>query len=784
LVRPERCRAAQGHLSLGLFGARRQPETVGPVPGLIGGRFAGCFEAVLPCLEEFARDCGPAAEENNRVRKIAAAAAALPVIAYLFLQAAVRRLLPGSSVDTGQARKAGARESHVAAQASPPLETGVSIRTKSGSLRGSSIGSGRLYGDSAPAPMAVPISSLDADSAAPPRRFQVPAYDAEQDLVESKSQGRIPEIDTAPVFEIERLPRIREAHSPSLGAGALQVMAVGVAVALLVSALLLGLPTTQVAGGTPPSFSPIPPQATSARSSSDLPLDVAYSLKFTKPMNESSVESAITISPLVGLKFQWDATGESLSLAPDPHWQPFTTYLVTVGSTATDQQGLGISTPLSDSFKSGSLTSGQLLATDVLNGLVSPGTAFQLTFSRPVKLITVQSHLSIALLAQCTATDGTVSIPLNGSCPAVDGVSPAPACPDANGLSVPPSNGICPSQIPLDIIGDDPTDSASQVFTATPQSQLDSKSSFVMTFAPGTGSTAATDAVGATLLPIAPLEFTTMAAPEVLRFRPQDGSVTYDTNSPISVRFTTAMDTKSTAAAFTVTANGVRVSGVKNWSEGNTVLTLSPRTSFSVGATIVATVTDSARAVGGLHLGGTATATFTVKQRPPAKIFGGGSATRSSPWHASEVYYMALMNCTRTGGWVTSGGSCSSVTHHTLPAQGRLGLSAGISNSVSRPYAKFMADHRLLSHYLRFGGGSNPHARMCAQGYCGGGWGENIASPGSVGAGGMISIEIFYQNESWCRCEHYGNIMNGHFGVAGVGVWFSNSVRVAIDFYS
>jgi uncharacterized protein YkwD len=73
---------------------------------------------------------------------------------------------------------------------------------------------------------------------------------------------------------------------------------------------------------------------------------------------------------------------------------------------------------------------------------------------------------------------------------------------------------------------------------------------------------------------------------------------------------------------------------------------------------------------------------------------------------------------------------------------------------------------------------------MCRAGYCGPAVGENIASPSSSGAAGMVQIEIFYQNEYWCRCEHYANIMNGHFGVAGVGVWFSNSVRVSIDFYS
>ena len=41
-----------------------------------------------------------------------------------------------------------------------------------------------------------------------------------------------------------------------------------------------------------------------------------------------------------------------------------------------------------------------------------------------------------------------------------------------------------------------------------------------------------------------------------------------------------------------------------------------------------------------------------VDRRRPA--VGGGS------WGSVETYYLRLMNCTRTGGWVTSGGSCSS----------------------------------------------------------------------------------------------------------------------------
>ena len=142
---------------------------------------------------------------------------------------------------------------------------------------------------------------------------------------------------------------------------------------------------------------------------------------------------------------------------------------------------------------------------------------------------------------------------------------------------------------------------------------------------------------------------------------------------------------------------------------------------------------------------------------------------------------MNLMNCTRTGGWVTGGGACSTATHHTLPAQDRLSLDAGISNKVSRPYAKKMADNRQLDHYLS---GTTPHSRLAAQGWGGPSWGENIASPTSAGNGGMISIETFFQSESGCRCEHYFNIMAPFFRRAGVGVWVSKGVvRVSIDFY-
>ncbi len=503
-------------------------------------------------------------------------------------------------------------------------------------------------------------------------------------------------------------------------------------VGVLVAGLLAGLPAEPVAGTGAPTFAPLAPQAEALRVESNLALDAPFRVQFTKPMNESSVEAAFSIDPKVDVVFKWDATAQILALAPKPHWAPQTQYQVDISSAANDQQGLSISTPIHATFDSGLQTAGTITATQMIDALASPGTAFQLTFTRPVKLATVQTGF---------------------------------------GLSPP---------VPVTIVGDDPTDLASQVFTMTPTNGLASKTAYAVMMAGG-----GVDTSGSPLQTVAPLVVTTMETPRVMVFRPRPGTVTYDTNQPVSVRFSVPMDRKSTAAAFSVTVGGRAVAGSISWVENDTVLVLVPRYSFKIGSTVVASVSTAARSVDGLHISAAASATFKVAQprstSVPTSVQGGGVATASAPYYASEVYYFNLMNCTRKGGWVTRSGACSSQTHHTLPAQGALSLSASISNKVSRPYAKYMAEHRILIHE----GYHDPHWRLCNWGgYCGWAYGENIASPTSAGRGGMIDIELFYQNEYWCRCEHYYNIMAPFFSQAGVGVYVSKGVvRVSIDFY-
>jgi hypothetical protein len=503
----------------------------------------------------------------------------------------------------------------------------------------------------------------------------------------------------------------------------------------LVAGLLLTLPTKDIEARAPTPYDPAAPAAKADSVAGRLPVDSPFVLRFSKPMNQGSVTEALTIKPATNVRLVWDSTGETLSLTPTTYWAPFASYSITVAGTAMDQSGMSLGTPAVATFATGELTSGKITATSVVAGLVSPSSSFVITFTKPVKLATIQARLSIS----------------------------------------PPVTGT--------ITGDDPTDVGSQVFTFTPYDGLDGGTNYTINF----NSTNATDAEGVTLLPVDPLTITTMEAPSVVVFRPRDGALTGDPNQVISVRFTVPMDRRSTNAAFSVYSNGKHIRGAVSWAEGDSVLIFDPNASFTRGSTVIVKVTNTARSKAGQRTGKTTTASFKVV-KPSSRVVPKFrlSPTRSAPWHGSEVYMMALLNCTRTGGWVTSSGACSSVTHHVMPAQDALYLDAGISEKVSRPYAKILAEKGLLTHYLY---GSTPKTRLAAAGYSGRAWGENLTRPSSSGGSGMIQSEIFFQNEYRCArggCEfgHYYNVMYGGYRRAGIGVWVAGGgVRVCIDFY-
>jgi murein DD-endopeptidase MepM/ murein hydrolase activator NlpD len=104
--------------------------------------------------------------------------------------------------------------------------------------------------------------------------------------------------------------------------------------------------------------------------------------------------------------------------------------------------------------------------------------------------------------------------------------------------------------------------------------------------------------------------------PAVVRFRPRDASKDVARSTTLSVRFTTAMDRRSTEAAFSATVGTAAVDGSLSWAEDDTVLVLRPAKALAYGASIRLEVDATARSAYGVPLDRPAEATFTVASRP------------------------------------------------------------------------------------------------------------------------------------------------------------------------
>jgi hypothetical protein len=209
-------------------------------------------------------------------------------------------------------------------------------------------------------------------------------------------------------------------------------------------------------------------------------------------------------------------------------------------------------------------------------------------------------------------------------------------------------------------------------------------------------------------------------------------------------------------------------------------------------------VDGSARDQLGTRMDAGRSVTFVIEQKPaPATVVArqsvsatsgttgsatvqiatGGSVVGSASWHAVELYYLQLMNCTRGGGWVTAGGDCSSPGGSGIAP---LILSSGISDRVSRPYAKSLATRDICSHFAD----GTPGDRLRAQGYAGD-YRENLGCLGGNPYASALSTHLFFQSEKPCGgyC-HYANIMSASMKYVGIGLWIVDGrLRLVIDFW-
>ena len=164
--------------------------------------------------------------------------------------------------------------------------------------------------------------------------------------------------------------------------------------------------------------------------------------------------------------------------------------------------------------------------------------------------------------------------------------------------------------------------------------------------------------------------------------------------------------------------------------------------------------------------------------KPEKSIAKPKDSAGSSSWIAVEAYYLSLVNCTRTGGWVSSTGKCTGAgTRKVKP----LKLDKGLSAFVARPYAKLLANRGGCTHFM----GTSPTTRLRRAGFGSFKWAENLSCPSGMSASDTAIYSIrYFQNEKPWNGGHYRNLMNPVYDRAGIGIWVGNGrVIIVSDFY-
>ena len=325
-----------------------------------------------------------------------------------------------------------------------------------------------------------------------------------------------------------------------------------------------------------------------------------------------------------------------------------------------------------------------------------------------------------------------------------------------------------------------------KVYAFTPANRLPPNTGYTISF-----TKPMLDADGAAVTAPKVVHLLTVAPPALVRFRPTKGTSGVDSTAAISVRFTLPMNHSTTQKAFSVVVAGKKIPGAISWAENSTVLVFKPAKALTKGIGVGVRLLATATSADGVPIKKGGSSTFEVvpapTPQPAARTVtrssstitkSGGGSLGGGSWAAAEAYYLKLMNCTRTGGWVTSSGACDSPGGRSIAP---LWIDRGISANVSRPYAKYLASTGMCSHFAD----GNPGARLRRAGYTSETWAENISCPKSMSPMAlMLFTQQYFQSERSYNGGHYVNLMSRLYDRVGIGVWVANGrAEIVIDFY-
>jgi len=565
-------------------------------------------------------------------------------------------------------------------------------------------------------------------------------------------------IMAVPVLAAIYLPALRR-RGVAIRAG------LAAAATLIVLVAVVGAIPRTASALAPATAGPVAPQRFGPTVTSPEALDGAVAFDFAGPMDQASVAAALSVDPQTAVTLAWLDSGRTLLVSARGGWAPETYYTITIDPTARNAAGVSVADPIRTAFHTRGPTGARIVATQPLaGGRVARDAAFVVAFDGPVDAVAARAAFRIE--------------------PTVAG------------------------ELQADSAG-----GSTEQLTFIPAESLASGTRYTISLAGPLH-----DADGALVAPIAPLVVDTAVTPAVVRFRPLSGTEDVPRSANISVRFTKPMDRVTTQRAFAISIKGASVPGTYTWAEGDTVVVFMPHDPLPWGTEVVMAVGAGASGTDGTPIEGAVTARFTTaatpaatprpisapktavtakptpkptaaptpKPKPTPKPSAtpvppsSGSSSGGGPWASAERYYLGLLNCTRGGGIVTSSGSCSSPGGSGIAP---LVLDQGISDRVSRPYAKLLATTAVCSHF----DGGTPGDRLRAAGYTSYRWGENLgceSAPSAIAS--ALGTQLYFQSErSWNPPGgHWVNMMNPAYSRVGIGIWVAGGqIRIVIDFY-
>jgi hypothetical protein len=153
------------------------------------------------------------------------------------------------------------------------------------------------------------------------------------------------------------------------------------------------------------------------------------------------------------------------------------------------------------------------------------------------------------------------------------------------------------------------------------------------------------------------------------------------------------------------------------------------------------------------------------------------------PWFTTEQFYFGLLNCDRTGGWIQTDGTCRGYgSGHFSAYVAPILYSYGLSDKVTRPYAKLLAVKALCAHDADGG----PGDRLRRAGYTRWTWGENVGCRDgySTAKAAILASALNFQSEKSANGGHWQNIKSRSYHWVGIGIWrYGSRTRLVVDFY-